>query len=191
MLIFLLIFIIIYNIKNFENIIDVTYLDTNCCLNTKLLYFSIFYYINVNKTIIKNITLIVIPLLLLIGAGITLVNIGIITTKIPNIESENLNVTLVIDYGNNYFEKFNFESSNTTVYSVLIEASVKYNFSVKSKYFDQYQSHYIYSIKSIEEGENNKFWQYYINEKYGSVGSDLLPVKDNDYIEWKFQEPKI
>jgi hypothetical protein len=72
----------------------------------------------------------------------------------------------------------------------LIQASREYNFTVGAKYYDQYQSYYIYSINSVNEG-NNKFWQYYLNGDYGTVGADLQSVKNNDCVEWKFQEPKI
>jgi len=144
----------------------------------------------VNKNLIKNTVLIVIPLLI-IGAGVSLVNIGVITTEPPKTDSGIINTTLIIDYGSNHIDSYNIKIANATVFSVLMQASREYNFTVGAKYYDQYQSHYVYSIDSVTDGENNKFWQYYLNGNYGTVGADLQPVKNNDYIEWKFQEPKI
>ena len=142
-----------------------------------------------NKNLIKSIILIVIPLSI-IGAGVSLLNIGVITTEPPKTDSSIINITLIIDYGNNHIDSYNIKIANATVFSVLMEASKEYNFTVGAKYYDQYQSHYVYSINSVTEGDN-KFWQYYLNGNYGTVGADLQPVKNNDYIEWKFQEPKI
>ena len=142
-----------------------------------------------NKNLIKNIVLIVIPLLI-IGAGVSLVNIGVITTEPPKTDSGIINTTLIIDYGSNHIDSYNIKIANATVFSVLMQASEEYNFTVGAEYYDQYQSHYIYSINSVNEGNNN-FWQYYLNGDYGTVGADLQSVKDNDCIEWKFQEPKI
>ena len=140
---------------------------------------------------IKNTLMIVIPIIVIIGAGIFFVNSGIISTESINFDTDIVNVTLKIDYSNDIIDTYNIKMSNPTVYSVLIKASNDYDFSVGTKYYDQYQSHYIFSINSVVEGENNKFWQYYINGNYGTVGADLQTLKDNDFIEWKFQEPKI
>ena len=141
--------------------------------------------------LIKNTLMIVIPIICIIGAGIFFVNSGIISTESIKFDTDIVNVTLKIDYSNDMIDTYNIKMKNPTVYSVLMKASNDYDFSVGTKYYDQYQSHYIFSINSVTEGKNNKFWQYYINGKYGIVGADLQTLKDNDFIEWKFQEPKI
>lgn len=141
--------------------------------------------------LIKNTLMIVIPIIAIIGAGIFFVNTGIISTESIKFDTDIVNVTLIIVYSNDTIDIYDIKMSNPTVYSVLIKASNDYGFSVGTKYYDQYQSHFIFSINSLAEGENNKFWQYYINGNYGIVGADLQTVKDNDFIEWKFQEPKI
>jgi hypothetical protein len=144
----------------------------------------------VNKDLQKNILLISIPVIILIFTGISLNSIGVITTS-PQVKSpETVKVQLILDFGDDIVESYNVKSSNATVYSILIQASVENNFSLGSKYYKQYQSHYVHSIKSVEE-MSTKFWQYYINGQYGSVGADLQTVKDGDLIEWKYQEPII
>jgi hypothetical protein len=144
----------------------------------------------VNRNLLKNIVLIVIPLLIIIVVGISLVSIEVITTEPPKINSDVINTKLIIDYGNGHIDSYNIKIGNATVFSVLMQASREYNFTVGAKYYDQYQSHYIYSINSVNEGNNN-FWQYYLNGNYGTVGADHQSVKNNDCVEWKFQEPKI
>jgi uncharacterized membrane protein YiaA len=137
---------------------------------------------------------IVILILFILGIGllgIGLVNLGIITTEPPKIESGMANVTLIIDYGNNRVDTYYVKTANATVFSVLMQAAEENNFTVGARYYDEYQSYYVYSINSVVEGKNNKYWQYYLNGVYGMVGASLQPVKDNDIIEWKYQEPKI
>lgn len=133
----------------------------------------------------KNVFIIAI-LFTLIATATSLVSIGIITTQSPSIDTGIINTTLIINYGNNRLNIYNITIENATVFSVLMKASRQHNFSVEAKYFEQYQSHYIYSINSVAEG-NNHFWQYYINGNYGTAGADIQPVTNNDYIEWRLQ----
>ena len=132
-----------------------------------------------------------IPLIVIIFIGINLINLGAISTEFAGENSAEIITNLIIDYGNNNTEIYQVSVQNATVFSVLLQASIDHNFSIGSKYYDSYQCHYIYSINHTEEGENNKFWQYYLNGNYGIIGADLQPIKNNDCIEWKFQEPKI
>jgi len=143
-----------------------------------------------NKKLIKNLLLIIIPLLVIAAIFFNLENAGIITDKEPIIKSDLINTTLIIDYGDEEIDRYNLTIKNATVYSVLINAREEFGIDFKAKYNKQYQSHYVYSINSYKE-ENNKFWQYYINGEYGKVGADLQIVSNNDIIEWKLQKPKI
>ena len=144
-----------------------------------------------NRTLLKNILLITIPIIVLGIVGVGLIGTGIISTEPFKLDSKTINTTLIIDYGNNVIDTYALEISNATVYNALIQASNQYDFEVRSYYYDNYQSHYIYSINNVVEGKNNKFWQYYINGEYGIVGADLQVLKNFDTIEWKYQEPKI
>ena len=143
-----------------------------------------------NKTQTKNILVILIPLIVLIVAGFSLVSTGIITLEAPKINSNPINVTLIINYGNDNINMYDVTLTNPTVFNVLTQASNDYDFTFKAEYDEQYQSNYIYSINSVEEG-NNLYWQYYLNGNYGIFGADIQTVKDNDIIEWKFEESQI
>ena len=143
-----------------------------------------------NKTQTKNILLLLIPLIVLIVGGFSLVSTGIITFEAPKINSNPIDVTLIINYGNDNINMYDVTLTNPTVFNVLTKASNDYDFTFKAEYYKQYQSNYIYSINSVEEG-NNLYWQYYLNGNYGIFGADIQTVKDNDIIEWKFEEPQI
>ena len=143
-----------------------------------------------NKTQTKNILVILIPLIILIVGGYSLVSTEIITFEAPKINSNPIDVTLIINYGNDNINMYDVTLTNPTVFNVLTKASNDYDFTFKAEYDKQYQSNYIYSINSVEEG-NNLYWQYYLNGNYGIFGADIQTVKDNDIIEWKFEEPQI
>jgi len=143
-----------------------------------------------NKTQTKNLLFTLIPLIVLIIAGFSLVTTGIITLETPNINTNQIDVTLIINYGNKNINTYTVTLTNPTVFNVLDQASTDYDFTLRAEYDEQYRSNYIYSINSIEEG-NNLYWQYYLNGNYGVFGADIQTVKDNDIIEWKFEEPQI
>lgn len=144
-----------------------------------------------NRGLIKNIVLILVPIIVIALVGIGLVNSGIITTEPLKINTNEVNATLIIDYGNNQVDTYNMKVENPTVFSVLMKASNLYGFEVGAEYYNNYQSNYIYSINNVVEGKNNKFWQYYLNGEYGTVGADLQPINNNDTVKWMYQEPKI
>jgi hypothetical protein len=35
-------------------------------------------------------------------------------------------------------------------------------------------------------GEDNRYWQYFINGAYAQVGADQYKLKNGDAVEWKF-----
>lgn len=144
-----------------------------------------------NRDLIKNIVLLSVPIIVIALAGIGLLSTGIITNEPLKINTNKINATLIIDYGDNQVDTYNLKVENATVYSLLIQASNINGFEVGAEYYDNYQSHYIYSINNVVEGKDNKFWQYYINGEYGTVGADLQILKNNDTLKWKYQEPKI
>jgi len=140
-----------------------------------------------NRKLLKNVLTVAIPLLIICIVGIYLVNTGIITDEPPNTNSKMINTSLTIDYGNGEIDTYNIETSNATVFSVLMKASEDYNFPVTTKSYNQNQSYYIDSIKSVTNGEDGKYWMYYLNGNYGTVGADMQTVADGDVIEWRFE----
>ena len=41
-------------------------------------------------------------------------------------------------------------------------------------------------IGSKTSGADNRYWQYWVNDKYSAVGASSYIVKSGDIIEWKF-----
>ena len=142
------------------------------------------------KKYLKNLLFVLIPLSIILIVGIGFLNAGIISTEHSGLNPNEINATLIIDYGDGQIDEFNLKINNATVYTLLIEASDEYNLDVESEYYEQYQSHYIYSINSREEADG-LYWQYYLNTEYGMVGADMQPLKNNDVVEWKLETSQV
>ncbi|MEF8849098.1 MAG: DUF4430 domain-containing protein [Candidatus Thermoplasmatota archaeon] len=138
------------------------------------------------KKIIYPIIMIIIAIVLILA----LVNADIITlSNTPQNNSEKIQATLIINYGNQTTEKYNITLTNATVYSMLMKASETYNFTVKDVYYEEYQTYIIQSINSTEN-KNQSYWQYYINDEYGTKAADQQKVQNNDIVEWKYEKTK-
>ena len=40
----------------------------------------------------------------------------------------------------------------------------------------------------MKNGDDNKFWQFWINGEYSQIGAADYLVQSNDLIEWKFTD---
>ena len=104
---------------------------------------------------------------------------------------EEVTATVYINFGNGTVWKFeNITTRNATVYGLLLEAAKQGNFSVDATYYGEMNSVFINSIAGVENQEG-KYWQYWINGKYGNVGADKQKVNNSDVIEWKYTESQF
>ena len=79
-------------------------------------------------------------------------------------------------------------SQNLSVYEILNQTAHLYNFTITKTYFTGYDSFFIESINNIKNGQNNKYWQFYVNRAYADKGCSQYFVSNNDIIEWKFEK---
>lgn len=97
--------------------------------------------------------------------------------------STDISVSLKIIVGEN--EKtydLNDISSKSTVFVITDEnTELEYNNSYDFGVF-------IESINGIKNGDEGKYWQYYINEKLGDSAADKKNIEDGDEVEWRFEE---
>ena len=82
-----------------------------------------------------------------------------------------------------------YKSTKTlNVYTLLNHTAELYDFSIKKSYFSGYDSFFIESINNITNGENNRYWQYFVNDQYADKGCNTYFLNDNDKVEWIFQK---
>ena len=83
----------------------------------------------------------------------------------------------------------NVDTLNNTVYKILIECSNEYDFQVRYTHWKGYDAVFINSINGTTNGDNDMWWQYYVNGVYGEIGCDKKEIFDGDLVEWRFEEP--
>ncbi len=138
---------------------------------------------------------IILPLLIVVALFAGAVNLGVISITPPENKAGNITTstyevaaTIIIDFGEGTKSINTIATKNSTVYGFLIEAANIENYDVKTTYYGLYGSVFIDSISTYENGQENKYWIYYVNGESGTVGADKQIIKTGDIIEWKFEE---
>ena len=141
----------------------------------------------IKKNFIQYIAIIVVLLSLVIIVSST--NLFSIFT--PQEKSENLiyDVSIIITSPEWNIKYTNVTTSNYTVADLLFECADVYNFSVKKSYFPGYNSYYIDEINGIVNGNDNRYWQYYVNNELADMGCSTYLLQDGDIVEWCFEVP--
>jgi len=76
------------------------------------------------------------------------------------------------------------KTTNITVYALLNQTAQKYHFNLNKTYFSGYESFYIESINNMENGKENKYWQYIVNNQYANQGCSSYCLSNDDTVEW-------
>jgi hypothetical protein len=86
----------------------------------------------------------------------------------------------------NFSYSFNSEDGNSNVFSGLLIYARNNSFEIE--YNNNYEyGVFIESIKGVRNGDDGKYWQYYINGILGDVAADKKILKDEDLVEWRFE----
>lgn len=76
-------------------------------------------------------------------------------------------------------------SGNQTVLSLLEKLAKRENFKIDSKIYKGLGV-LVTAIDGVRNGENNKYWQYWLNGELPMISVDEKEVKGGDRVEWKF-----
>ena len=147
-----------------------------------------------NEKVITGMKLLI-PLIVIIVLFVSAVGLGVVTVGPFNSNSLSdqqnertiTSATIIIDYGNGTITSYAVYTKNNTVYGFLMEAARIGGFDVKTTYYSSFDSLLVDTIGDKTGGEDNKYWSYYINEEYGTIGADKQIVESGDVIEWKFE----
>jgi len=74
---------------------------------------------------------------------------------------------------------------NNTVFSLLVEASERMGFGVRSSRFVVPDGVFVISINGTANGEGGGYWQYWVNGLYGDRAADKREVFSGDVVLWK------
>lgn len=94
--------------------------------------------------------------------------------------------TLVIDYGGGEVEtiRIDFEPE-MTAFDVLEMGAGELGLELKTKTYDM--GIFIEAIGKKENGQDNKYWLYYVDGEMPQVAADKKKIKAGDKVEFKFE----
>ena len=82
---------------------------------------------------------------------------------------------------------FDANDEESSVFSGLLNYSEENNIEVE--YNNDYSfGVFIESIAGIKNGDDGKYWQYYVNGILGDVAADKKVLEEGNNIEWRFEE---
>ena len=50
---------------------------------------------------------------------------------------------------------------------------------------------FVEAIDSVQGGEGNRYWMYYVNGTLGSVAADAYAIRPGDRVEWRFEQSRF
>ncbi len=110
------------------------------------------------------------------------------TTLIESEDNILHNITIIITSDTWSLRHTYSTTKNSTVYTLLNETATRYDFSIQKTFFPGYDSFFIESINNIKNGQDNKYWQYKVNDIYADKGCSSYQLSDNDIVIWNFQK---
>ena len=97
-------------------------------------------------------------------------------------------VILVIDYGDGNSQNFDIEFiEGMTAFDLLNDRAGE--LSLETKTYDI--GVFIEAIDDKKNGQDGKYWMYYVNGEMPMVSTDNMEIKPGDKVEFKFEEPSF
>lgn len=94
---------------------------------------------------------------------------------------------LVIDNGEGSPKTFTAEfKEGMTAFDLLKEETEKLSLALKTKKYDI--GIFIEAIGDKENGQEGKYWLYYVNGKLVDISADKQKVEPGDHVEFKFEK---
>lgn len=82
---------------------------------------------------------------------------------------------------------YTINKESSTVFDALLDYAKTNDTEVK--YNNNYEfGVFIEGIGGIKNGDDGKYWQYYVNDALGDVAADKKSMGRNDVVEWRFEE---
>lgn len=113
---------------------------------------------------------------------------------IPSFDEENNNISLMLDFGDGNIEiihSINVKRSDNLL-SALQELK-NAGEQIKDMKIQDYgeMGVLITSINGFTNGQNNNYWQYYVNNEQPMLSIDKYILSNNDVVELKFTKSKF
>ncbi len=128
----------------------------------------------------------------LIFALFALIVAFFLNANITNENGANVGLNTEVNVENDVDENlisYSFDANDEegTVFSGLLNYGEENNIEVE--YNNDYSfGVFVESVAGIKNGDDGKYWQYYINDTLGEVAADKKVLVEEDEIEWRFEE---
>lgn len=107
-----------------------------------------------------------------------------------SIETKTEVVSLLINFGEDKIETADIDfKSGLTAFDLTKEGTEKLGLNLKYK--DSDYGVLIEAIGDFENGQDGKYWLYYLNNESAPTAADQLELKAGDRVEWKFEKPSF
>ena len=101
-------------------------------------------------------------------------------------------VTVELNFGNGTvltFEQVELEK-NTPLEALYVACGLEMaNMSVKTTYYALFDSTMVDSVGNFENGQDLRYWQYYVNGEMPMEGADRVKLNNGDRVVWSFEVP--
>ena len=110
--------------------------------------------------------------------------------QIREVSTQVQSVSLMIDYGGGNIVSFSdiVIEGEESLFDVIQSTVEENNIPLGFKDFGGELGVFIESINGVPGESSNRWWQYWVNNKYGEIGVSSYTVKSGDVIELKFVE---
>jgi len=96
-------------------------------------------------------------------------------------------VSLIIDFGQEEIKKLEVKfKDGMTVFDLLQKGAEEQALILETKSYSL--GVFIETIGDKKNGSDNKYWTYYVNDRFAQVAADKFELKAGDKVEWKFGE---
>lgn len=113
---------------------------------------------------------------------------AVLSPETPLEESEILETAIcIIDDGKDSPKNYEIEiKEEITAFDLLKKVSEEASFKIKTSQYEY--GIFIEAIGGVENGQDGKYWLYYLNGQMPSVAADKQLVKPGDRLEFRFEE---
>jgi hypothetical protein len=102
-------------------------------------------------------------------------------------QTDETSVTMIISGDNWQIEDNIVAYPEDTVFTILEAFAERNKITCKYTYYEEFDSVLIDSINGDVNGDEGRYWQYYVNDKIPMIGCDKYNVSNGDVIQWKFE----
>lgn len=117
-----------------------------------------------------------------------------VVTETGQVVEEKISTSLMLDFGNGDISTFNNVTlnKNASVFDLLQEVMKKNNVELKYKDYGGDLGVMIEGIgEVVNDFDNDRWWQYWVNNEYAKVGASGQVLNNGDVVEWKFVKGQL